>query len=88
MRAPPAGTVTPLAAGSEPASAQLNCRVTDPTGTPLKIRTEPTEWNIGSLHNGVAVRQVDADADADDRGRSWARVPWKMVRPAASFANS
>ncbi len=72
MRAPLAGTVTLVAAGSEPASAQLSRKVSDPTGTPLNGRTEPTERIIDALHNGVTVRQ--GYADAHDRDRSWARV--------------
>jgi hypothetical protein len=36
-----------------PAQAQAQCIVTDPTGTPLNVRTEPQHGEIiGTLKNG------------------------------------
>jgi uncharacterized protein YraI len=48
------------------------CTVTDPTGTPLNVRTRPNGPIVGALHNGsvVQVQQVVTDAS----GRPWAYV--------------
>jgi hypothetical protein len=58
-----------LCAGAWEASAQSRCRVMDPTGTPLNVRTGPNGRIIAKVPNGLLVsiraRQTDA------RGRSW-----------------
>jgi hypothetical protein len=54
------------------AAAQTRCRVLDPTGTPLNIRTSPNGSIVGTLRNGLLVSIVDSAAD--DRGRPWALV--------------
>jgi hypothetical protein len=61
----------PLLAAASP--AQSRCTVTDPTGTPLNVRTRPNGGSIvGALHNGTAVRFVRGAVD--ERGRPWAYV--------------
>ena len=55
------------------AAAQGRCTVTDPTGTPLNVRTSPNGGAIvGALHNGAAVRVLRTAVD--ERGRPWAYV--------------
>lgn len=39
--------------------AQSHCRVMDPTGTPLNLRTAPNGQILGNLANGVLVAVVD-----------------------------
>ena len=51
------------------ASAQSLCRVTDPTGTPLNVRTLPNGKIIGTLPNRMPVVVVDQTVDQDHR--SW-----------------
>jgi hypothetical protein len=38
---------------SSEVSAQSSCRVRDPTGTPLNVRTSPNGNAAGTLNNGV-----------------------------------
>jgi hypothetical protein len=45
--------------GCSEASAQDRCRVVDPTGTPLNVRTTPNGHVVGALNNGVFVRILD-----------------------------
>lgn len=61
-------------ADSRPADANPNrrCRVMDPTGTPLNVRTGPNGSIIAKLQNGVLVSVVESTADRN--GRSWAAV--------------
>ncbi|MGO9173192.1 MAG: SH3 domain-containing protein [Rhodomicrobium sp.] len=54
------------------AAAQAGCVVTDPTGTPLNIRTAPNGEIIGTLRNGAAVT-IQSTA-YDSRGRLWANI--------------
>jgi hypothetical protein len=61
-----------LVATTLPAAAQSRCRVLDPTGTPLNIRTSPNGNIIGTLRNGLLVSIIDSTND--DRGRPWALV--------------
>jgi len=60
-----------LAAVSD-ASAQSRCRVMDPTGTPLNVRTGPGGAVVSNLPNGFLVSIVDIARD--NRGRPWALV--------------
>jgi len=53
-------------------AAQAACIVTDPTGTPLNIRTVPNGEIIGTLRNGAAVT-IQSTA-YDNRGRLWANI--------------
>lgn len=54
------------------ATAQSRCRVLDPTGTPLNVRTSPNGRIVGNLPNGLLVSILDTDTDG--RGRPWALV--------------
>ena len=54
------------------AAAQSRCRVLDPTGTPLNVRTSPNGTITGTLRNGLLVSIIDAAND--DRGRPWVLV--------------
>jgi hypothetical protein len=58
--------------GAGPAAAQSRCRVMDPTGTPLNIRSAPDGERDGTVRNGELVRVVMTDGDK--RGRVWALV--------------
>ncbi len=48
------------------------CLVSDPTGTPLNVRSGPNGSIVGNLYNGdyVVIRRIVQD----DRGRPWALV--------------
>ena len=60
-----------LACGSA-AMAQSRCRVMDPTGTPLNLRTAPNGQIVGNLPNGVLVLVVDHAVDA--KGKPWVYI--------------
>lgn len=51
------------------ASAQSRCRVMDPTGTPLNIRTAPNGAIVGALPNGALVSA--RDSAPDQNGKPW-----------------
>lgn len=55
-----------------PASAQRRCTVTDPTGTPLNVRTDPNGRIVGTVRNGQPVTILDTTADG--RGRPWVYI--------------
>lgn len=61
-----------LVSASLPASAQSRCKVTDPTATPLNVRTSPLGRIVGTLPNGKLVSV--AEYDTDSKGRAWAYV--------------
>ena len=65
-----ATTVLALTAGE--AAAQARCRVMDPTGTPLNVRTGPNGRVVGEIDNGALVTIYDRTTDA--RGRPWVYV--------------
>jgi len=54
------------------ALAQSRCRVMDPTGTPLNVRTAPNGPIVGALPNGLLVSVVDRAVDAN--GKPWVYV--------------
>lgn len=54
------------------AFAQSRCKVMDPTGTPLNIRTAPNGEIIGKAANGALVTIIDRATDG--RGRGWVYV--------------
>jgi hypothetical protein len=55
-----------------PAQAAKVCKVTDPTGTPLNVRTQPNGRVINTLKNG---REVNIEAITNDsKGRPWAKI--------------
>lgn len=55
-----------------PAKAEEVCQVTDPTGTPLNVRTEPNGQVINKLRNGREVYILEIAYDSQDR--PWAKV--------------
>jgi hypothetical protein len=64
---------TPLVCGmSMGASAQTGCRVADPTGTPLNVRTMPNGQVAGTLNNGTLVSVLDHSSDS--KGQPWVYV--------------
>jgi uncharacterized protein YraI len=61
--------VFPAMAGAANAS---ECLVSDPTGTPLNVRSTPGGAVLGTLRNGAWVKMIGT---ADDRaGRRWAEL--------------
>ncbi|MDO5770301.1 MAG: SH3 domain-containing protein [Psychrobacter sp.] len=54
-----------------PAYAQT-CKVTDPTGTPLNVRSSAAGKVIGKLANGRVV--YITDYEYDQKGRSWVLI--------------
>ncbi len=48
------------------------CKVTDPTGTPLNLRALPNGRIIGKVGNGTIVF-IEKDA-TDDNGKSWVKI--------------
>ena len=57
------------------AQAQIprgTCMVSDPTGTPLNVRSYPNGPVISTLRNGTLV--IVRGSRQDDRGRPWARL--------------
>jgi hypothetical protein len=52
--------------------AQTSCRVTDPTGTPLNVRTTPNGHVVGTLNNGIEVSVLDHASDRS--GKAWVYV--------------
>jgi hypothetical protein len=59
---------------STPSSAQASsgCYVSDPTRTPLNIRTAPNGRVFSTVRNGMNVAVLEYDFD--NRGRRWARI--------------
>ena len=57
-----------MALGSN-AMAQSRCRVMDPTGTPLNLRTAPNGQIVGALPNGLLVSVLDQAVDANGKPR-------------------
>jgi hypothetical protein len=55
-----------------PAQAEIVCKVTDPTGTPLNIRSYPGGDVVGKIRNGQRVRILELSRD--DRGKVWANI--------------
>jgi len=51
--------------------APTACRVMDPTGTPLNVRTSPNGNAVGSLANGVQVIILDSTSRS---GKNWVYV--------------
>ena len=73
MRLSTPAVVCLLLAGSfDVASAQQRCRVMDPTGTPLNVRTSPNGTIVGALPNGLLVSVIDRTVDG--RGRAWVYI--------------
>lgn len=70
MRIVLAAAVLAFSFGS--AVAQSRCKVMDPTGTPLNIRTAPNGEVIGKAANGAMVSIIDQTRD--NRGKAWVYV--------------
>jgi hypothetical protein len=66
------GAAVLVATCSELARAQTSCTVSDPTGTPLNVRSRPNGPIVGALHNGATVFVSALIADAS--GRRWAKI--------------
>lgn len=58
-------------AGAQNAQAQ-RCKITDPTGTPLNVRSSPNGRIVGKVRNGVIVHIVNNSTDRN--GRAWAKI--------------
>jgi len=61
-----------LVALSSGALAQSRCRVTDPTGTPLNVRTLPAGPIAAKLPNGLLVSILEEADDA--KGNPWVHI--------------
>ena len=61
-----------LASQTTTSAQSRKCYVTDPTGTPLNVRSEPNGRRINRLRNGreVYIQEVGYD----NKGRSWAYI--------------
>jgi hypothetical protein len=80
------GAAVLVATSSELARAQTSCTVSDPTGTPLNVRSRPNGPIVGALHNGATVFVSALIADAS--GRDGRRLsPYKRARRAGSSEN-
>jgi hypothetical protein len=55
------------------------CRVADPTGTPLNIRTSPYGTIVATFNNGDPVTVLDANRDR--RGNWWVYVGTPDLKP-------
>jgi hypothetical protein len=64
-------------AGAQKANAQ-RCEITDPTGTPLNVRSAPNGRIVGQIRNGAIVHIVDNATDR--KGRAWARIETERRR--------
>ena len=70
-----AGAVLALPFLASAAQAQVprgTCMISDPTGTPLNVRSAPAGRIIGNLYNGDFVVMTGTAPDAN--GRNWAQV--------------
>jgi hypothetical protein len=67
-----ASALTVALAGAGPAVAKDICKVTDPTGTPLNVRTAPGGEILGTIGNGRDVEVLETRDDA--RGKAWVLI--------------
>ena len=72
MRATILAVAILISAGIGDACAQSRCRVMDPTGTSLNLRTGPNGRIIGTLPNGALVSVIDRTTDAN--GKPWVYI--------------
>ena len=63
------GEAATTGAGS---SGQSTCRVMDPTGTPLNVRSTPNGAIVDTLSNGTPIQLLATQQDA--RGRDWSQI--------------
>ena len=64
-----------------PALAEDKCIVTDPSGTPLNVRSAPGGKILTTLSNGITV--VIGDTQKDATGREWAQIVSLTADPKA-----
>ena len=64
-----------------PALAEDKCIVTDPSGTPLNVRSAPGGKILTTLSNGITV--VIGDTQKDAKGREWAQIVSLTTDPKA-----
>lgn len=64
--------LTALSIVAMPAQAEKVCQVTDPTGTPLNVRSQPNGQVITTLSNGTEV--YIEEITYDNQGRPWAKI--------------
>jgi hypothetical protein len=57
---------------SQAVRAEKVCKVTDPTGTPLNVRSSPNGRIVNALLNGREV--YIQETASDEQGRTWALV--------------
>jgi hypothetical protein len=62
-----------LAALTLPAAAS-DCRVADPTGTPLNIRDKPNGRIVATARTGDLIQVYDNEDQFDNEGRRWYHV--------------
>lgn len=67
-----AGLLACLALGVHAQESEQKCKVTDPTGTLLNVRTEPAGKIIRTIANGRVV--VIREYDEDHKGQPWALI--------------
>jgi hypothetical protein len=65
-------TFPDLRKGNDLSPNQTGCRVNDPTGTPLNVRTTPNGNTVGTLNNGDLVSVLDRASDR--KGKRWVYV--------------
>src|SRR3712207_84915 len=65
-------TLISIGALPAPGYAQNRCRVTDPSDTPLNVRTAPYGKILGTLQNGRRVSVIDRASDR--RGQPWVYI--------------
>lgn len=58
-------------AGVQNAQAQ-RCKITDPTGTPLNVRSSPNGRILRKIANGTVV--IIEDTSYDSKNRAWAQI--------------
>ena len=75
------GLVVPAWAGDHHG---WQCKVTDPTGTPLNVRATPNGVKKGTLRNGTKV--IMTGDSTDSKGRSWALVHWEGGQRLKGYA--
>lgn len=54
--------------------AKVYCHASDPTGTPLNVRSAPNGQVIGKLRNGDYIFVLDWVLDS--KGREWAKIAY------------
>jgi len=64
--------ISVLLLANQAQAAQSACRVADPTGTALNVRTTPNGKIVSTLNNGTSVSLLDRTSDHN--GRSWGYV--------------